>query len=98
MTETRFTLEDYRGLLEKVLALHIRKREELLKDQIPGDRDWVEFLRYCQYEINGLCIAIRLTNPPGTKPEDFPVPSNQAFDYEWAKDIPPPPEDYEDWM
>lgn len=94
---TEWNLDTYRDLLTRVLALKIRERKETA-GEADSSRDSAEFLRYLQWEINGLCIALRLTNDERAAPHMWPIPMNKGFDEAWAESIEPPPEGWDGFI
>lgn len=77
-----FTKEEYRALLETVLAGHIADAAEAADPAEP------EEARLYQWEINGLCIALRLLGG-----YEIEQPHKEAervvFDLDWSRSIPP---------
>ena len=76
------TKDEYRALVEAVLAGHI---DDAAKAADPADPEEAELLRY---EINGLCIALRLLGGYEV-PQPDKGTERVAFDLDWARSIPP---------
>lgn len=69
-------MDEYRRLLEACTAAHILRRDVLQKDVFAHENR--DIIALFNFEVNGLCMALRLLGGYGT----------QAFDGEWAKTIP----------
>ena len=67
------TTEEYRTLLESCLAAKIIEQDKAEKEAVanPAGEEWANILRY---EVNGLCLALRLLGDYGTT----------NFNIEWA--------------
>lgn len=76
------TKEEYRALLESVLARHIAEAAEAADPAEP------EEARLFQFEINGLCIALRLLGGYEV-PQPHTGTERVAFDLDWAREVAP---------